>query len=73
MINVHVFLATLQFTILMVFTNHLEDCVSHKNTQYQKVCVYLKSFVYISRNFSLSRALEIYGRLVAIFFEANLT
>ena len=39
-----------------------EDIVSHKNTQYQKVCVYLNLSVYISRDFSSLVAIEMYGQ-----------
>ena len=45
---------------LKMFCGHLEDIVSHKNTQYQKVCVYLNVSVYIRRDFS--SAIEMYGR-----------
>ena len=38
---------------------NIEDIVSYTNTQYQKVCVYLNVFVYISRDFS---SLEMYRR-----------
>ena len=45
---------------LKMFSGHLEDIVSHKNTHYQKVCVYLNVSVYIRRDFS--SAIEIYGQ-----------
>ena len=54
--------ATRQFSTLNTFSHHLEDIVSHKNTQYQKVCVYLNLSVYISRDFSSLVAIEMYGR-----------
>ena len=42
---------------------NIEDIVSHTNTQYQKVCVYLNISVYISRDFRGSLvAIEMYGR-----------
>ena len=44
------------------FCGHLEDIVNNKNTQYQKVCVYLNISVYISRDFSSLVAIELYGR-----------
>ena len=54
--------ATRLFSTLKTFSGHLEDIVSHKNTQYQKVYVYLNLSVYISRDFSSLVAIEIYGR-----------
>ena len=60
--------ATLRFSTLDMFSGHLEDITSHKNTQYQKVCVYLNLSVYISRDFSSSVAIEMYGQ--PFFFRA---
>ena len=54
--------ATRQFSTLKTFSGHLKDTVSHKNTQYQKVCVYLNLSVYISREFSSLVAIEMYRR-----------
>ena len=53
--------ATRQSSTLKTFSGHLKDTVSHKNTQYQKVCVYLNLSVYISRDFSPLVAIEILG------------
>ena len=53
--------ATRRFSPLKTFSGHLEDIVSHKNTQYQKVCLYLNLSVYISRDFSSLVAIEMYG------------
>ena len=55
-------MASCRFSTLKTFSGHLEDIVSHKNTQYQNVCVYLNLFVYISRDFSSLVAIEMYGR-----------
>ena len=44
--------ATRRFSTLKMLSGNLEDIVSHKNSQYQKVCVYLNLSVYISRDFS---------------------
>ena len=46
---------TRRFSTLKMFSRHVEDIVSHKNTQYQKVCVY-------SRDFSSLVTIEMYGR-----------
>ena len=54
--------ATRRFSTLKTFCGHLEDIVNNKNTQYQKVCVYLNISVYISRDFSSLVAIELYGR-----------
>ena len=54
--------ATRRFSTLKTFSGHLEDIVSHKNTEYQKVCVYLNLSVYISRDFSSLVTIEMYGR-----------
>ena len=54
--------ATRRFSTLKTLSGNLEDIVSHKNTQYQKVCVYLNLSVYISRDFSSLVAIEMYGR-----------
>ena len=54
--------ATRWFSNLKTFCGHLEDIVNNKNTQYQKVCMYLNISVYISRYFSSLVAIELYGR-----------
>ena len=41
-----------RFSTLKTFSGHLKDIVSHKNSQYQKVCVYLNLSVYISKDSS---------------------
>ena len=53
--------ATRRFSTLKTFSGHLEDIVGHKNTQYQRVIVYLNVSVYISRDLSSLVAIEMYG------------
>ena len=53
--------ATCRFSTLKTFSGHVEDVVSHKNTQYQEVSMYLNLSLYISRDFSLLVAIEMYG------------
>ena len=50
-------------------SGHLEGLVSHKNTQYQKVCVYLNLSVYISRDSAYRLQLKC---MVGHFFQASL-
>ena len=51
-----------RFSTLKTFSGHLKDIVSHKNSQYQNVCVYLNLSVYISKDFSSLVPIEMYGR-----------
>ena len=50
------------FATLKKISSYLEDVVSHKNTRYKKVCVYYTYLCNISRDFSSSLAIEMYGR-----------
>ena len=52
--------ATRQFTNVTMLSG-LEDVVSHKSTQYQKVCVYFNLSVYIRRDVSTLVATENVG------------
>ena len=52
---------TRQFSTLTTISGHLKGIVSHKITQYQKLYVYFNLYVYISRDFSLPLAIEMYG------------
>ena len=45
--------ATCRFSTLKTLSGHLEVIVSHRHTQYQKVIVYLKLSVCISRDLRL--------------------
>ena len=51
-----------RFSTLTTIFCHLEGVGSQNNTRYKKVCVDLHLTVYITRDFSLSLAIEIYGR-----------
>ena len=48
--------ATRWFSTLTTISGHLKGIVSHKNNQYYKL------YVYISRDFSLPLAIEMYGQ-----------
>ena len=52
--------ATLRFSTLTTISGHLKGIVSHKNIQYYKLYVYFNLCVYISRDFSLPLAIEMY-------------
>ena len=54
--------ATRRLSTLTTISGHLKGIVSHKNTQYYKLYVYFNLYVYISRDFSLPLAIEMYGR-----------
>ena len=54
--------ATRRFSTLTTISGHLKGIVSHKNTQYYKLYVYFNLYVYITRDFSLPLAIEMYGR-----------
>ena len=60
--------ATRRFSTLTTIFGHLEGVGSHKNTRYEQACVYRKLSVYITRDFSSSLAIEMYGR--PFFFRA---
>ena len=60
--------ATCQFSTLTTISEHLKGIVSHRNTQYYKLYVYFNLCVYISRDFSLPLAIEMYRR--PFFFRA---
>ena len=46
----------------MKISGHLKGIVSYKNTQYIVSYVYFNLFVYITRDFSLPFAIEMYGQ-----------
>ena len=54
--------ATRRISTLTKIFGHLKGIVSHKNTQYYKLYVYFNLSVYITRDFSLPLAIEMYGR-----------
>ena len=54
--------ATPRISTLTTISGHLKGIVSHTNTQYYKLYVYFNLSVYISRDFSLPLAIEMYGR-----------
>ena len=60
--------ATRRISTLTKISGHLKGIFSDKITQYYKLYVYFNLFVYISRDFSLPLAIEMYGR--PFFFRA---
>ena len=54
--------ATRRFSTLTKISGHRKGIVSYKNTQYILSYVYFNLSVYITRDFSLPLAIEMYGK-----------